>query len=263
MRQREENVSHTDRQSCIYYSFLSCWCIHELLSIIIIIFKFAFKGKFLQLYRFVPTTSITLDQQTLLYDLNPQSGQPSPAAPVEAEWGLAYLARPFGVKASWVQLDLAFTVNTSLHRNSWLNCKVEASWGKSRLTFTVQWTHHCIAIYNPIRRQIWWIFLILLQLSNKKIWLEHFSDGIMLTWECLEDGTWALMCDVTSVLCPELAWAETHCRPWSPQSRRRREVPRGLTETRQSPLSSSSWTGAYWSPEPVIKLLLELDLGCQ
>ena len=41
------------------------------------IFKFAFMGKFLQLYRFVPTTTtMTLDQPTLLDDLNlnPQPG---------------------------------------------------------------------------------------------------------------------------------------------------------------------------------------------
>ena len=37
------------------------------------LFKFAFMGKFLQLYRFVPTT-MTLDQPTLLDDLNPQPG---------------------------------------------------------------------------------------------------------------------------------------------------------------------------------------------
>ena len=40
------------------------------------IFKFAFMGKFLELYRFVPTTTstTTLDQPTLLDDLNPQLG---------------------------------------------------------------------------------------------------------------------------------------------------------------------------------------------
>ena len=36
------------------------------------IFKFAFMDKFLQLYRFVPTTTTTLDQPTLLDVLNPQ-----------------------------------------------------------------------------------------------------------------------------------------------------------------------------------------------
>ena len=52
-------------------------------------FKFAFMGKFLQLHRFVPTTTstTTLDQPTLLYDLNPQPGQASPAAQVEGGWG--------------------------------------------------------------------------------------------------------------------------------------------------------------------------------
>ena len=40
------------------------------------IFKFAFMCKFLQLYKFVPTTTMTLDQPALLDDLNlnPQPG---------------------------------------------------------------------------------------------------------------------------------------------------------------------------------------------
>ena len=58
------------------------------------------------------------------------------------------------VEFSWI---LTFTVNTSLYSNSWLNSKVEVSWGKPTklefsyiLTFTVKTI--IIAIYDLIQR---------------------------------------------------------------------------------------------------------------
>ena len=98
-----------------------------------LIFNFAYMCKFLQLYRFVPVV-LPLDQQTLLYDLNPQPGYPSTTG-----WGPGW----GGLRPSLLGWTILDDLNVELRQvDGW---GLVGSWPS-------QWTHHCIAIHDSTAR---------------------------------------------------------------------------------------------------------------